>query len=176
VGSEDSTVVVEFPIDSGEGVRTLDEVSMWEQLGLAAFLQRYWADNQVKLPNDYSANFILIWLQCLMNATKVSCTVTFDPSSEGPQLSHALDLFQFQLKGVSFLPREKQAPGAVSPYAQMPYESISEASFSSRIKTLDFQKLSASLPGSTLINEMSTVVDEVPDKFCDTAACSLDSI
>jgi hypothetical protein len=60
VGSEDSTVVVEFPIDSGEGVRTLDEVSMWEQLGLAAFLQRYWADNQVKLPNDYSANVILI--------------------------------------------------------------------------------------------------------------------
>lgn len=28
-------------------VRTLDQVSMWEQLGLASFLQRYWADNQV---------------------------------------------------------------------------------------------------------------------------------
>jgi hypothetical protein len=47
VGSEDSTVVVEFPVDAGEGVRTLDEVGMWEQLGLAAFLQRHWADNQV---------------------------------------------------------------------------------------------------------------------------------
>jgi len=40
--------VAEFPIDSGEGVRTLDDVSMWEQLGLAAFLQRFWADNQVR--------------------------------------------------------------------------------------------------------------------------------
>jgi ribonucleoside-triphosphate reductase len=48
VGSEGSTVVVEFPIDAGEGVRTLDEVCMWEQLGLAAFLQRHWADNQVQ--------------------------------------------------------------------------------------------------------------------------------
>ena len=47
VGSEDSTAVVEFPIDAGEGVRTLDEVGLWEQLGLAAFLQRHWADNQV---------------------------------------------------------------------------------------------------------------------------------
>ncbi len=41
---------------------------MWEQLAFAAFLQRHWADNQV------------------------SCTVTFDPEKEGPQLQHALDL------------------------------------------------------------------------------------
>jgi hypothetical protein len=41
---------------------------MWEQLAFAAFLQRHWADNQV------------------------SCTVTFDPETEGPQLKHALDL------------------------------------------------------------------------------------
>lgn len=47
VGSEESTVVASFPIDAGEGVRTLDEVGLWEQLGLAAFLQRHWADNQV---------------------------------------------------------------------------------------------------------------------------------
>lgn len=36
---------------------------------------------------------------------QVSCTVTFDPETEGHQLSHALDYFQYQLKGVSFLPR-----------------------------------------------------------------------
>jgi adenosylcobalamin-dependent ribonucleoside-triphosphate reductase len=41
------SVVVEFPVDVGDGVRTLDEVSMWEQLSFASFLQRYWADNQV---------------------------------------------------------------------------------------------------------------------------------
>jgi hypothetical protein len=28
-------------------VRSLDQLSMWEQLSLAAFLQRYWSDNQV---------------------------------------------------------------------------------------------------------------------------------
>lgn len=42
-----TTVVVEIPIDVGAGVRTSREVSMWEQLSLAAFLQKYWADNQV---------------------------------------------------------------------------------------------------------------------------------
>jgi ribonucleoside-triphosphate reductase len=39
--------VVEFPIDIGQGIRSASEVSMWEQLSLAAFLQRYWSDNQV---------------------------------------------------------------------------------------------------------------------------------
>jgi hypothetical protein len=75
VGSEDTTVVVEFPVDFGESVRSLNDVSMWEQLNLAAFLQKYWSDNQV------------------------SCTVTFDPVTEGRHLKHALDYFQYQLKG-----------------------------------------------------------------------------
>ena len=34
-------------MDVGEGVRPLNEVSMWEQLLLASFMQEYWADNQV---------------------------------------------------------------------------------------------------------------------------------
>ena len=45
--SPESTSIVEFPVDAGEGVRTAKDVSMWEQLSLAAFLQRHWADNQV---------------------------------------------------------------------------------------------------------------------------------
>jgi hypothetical protein len=40
--------VVEIPVDAGEGVRTAKELSVWEQLSFAAFLQRYWADNQVR--------------------------------------------------------------------------------------------------------------------------------
>jgi ribonucleoside-triphosphate reductase len=62
---------------------------MWEQLSLAALLQRHWADNQV------------------------SCTVTFDPKTEAAQLEHALNYFQYQLKGVSFLPRAEKgtSPG-----------------------------------------------------------------
>ena len=80
-GSETTTLVVEIPVDVGEGVRTLDNVTMWEQLGLAALAQKYWADNQV------------------------SCTVTFSPENEGQHIAPALDLFQYQLKGISFLPK-----------------------------------------------------------------------
>lgn len=47
VGSENTTVVVEIPVDVGSGIRTLAQVSMWEQLCLAANMQRVWADNQV---------------------------------------------------------------------------------------------------------------------------------
>ena len=82
---------------------------------MAAFLQRHWADNQV------------------------SCTVTFDPSTEGAQLPRALDLYQYQLKGVSFLPRLE-----VGAYAQMPYEEISEAEYdrlSAELSELDLDAL-----------------------------------
>lgn len=41
-------VVVEIPINAGEGLRKAKDISMWEQLSLAAFLQKYWADNQVR--------------------------------------------------------------------------------------------------------------------------------
>ncbi len=64
---------------------------MFEQLALAAFLQRYWADNQV------------------------SATITFNPDTEGRDIRPALEYFQYQLKGVSFLPL--LAKGA---YKQMP--------------------------------------------------------
>ena len=47
VGSEETTCVVEFPVCVGKGIRKDNELSMWEQLSLAAFLQKHWADNQV---------------------------------------------------------------------------------------------------------------------------------
>ncbi|CAM9786098.1 unnamed protein product, partial [Ectocarpus sp. 12 AP-2014] len=85
----EGTMVVEVPVDAGEGVRTAQDLSMWEQLSFAAFLQRYWADNQ--------ASFLCFGA--------LTCTITFDPETEGKHLAHALDYFQYQLKGVSFLPR-----------------------------------------------------------------------
>ena len=54
-----NSLVVEIPVSLGKDIRTLNEVSLWEQLEVASLLQRYWADNQV------------------------SCTVTFDPKTEG---------------------------------------------------------------------------------------------
>ena len=139
--SPDDTVVVEIPVDAGDGVRTVSEVSMWEQLSMAAFLQRYWADNQV------------------------SCTVTFDPETEGRDLPRALDVFQYQLKGVSFLPR--MPSGA---YAQMPYEQIEEVDYMkmiSKINAVDFK--------SSLIYDETVQLNHGPDAFCDAdGLCSID--
>lgn len=111
-GQEESTVVVEFPVDVGEGVRLAKNVSMWEQLSLAAFMQKEWADNSV------------------------SVTVTFNPKTEGHDIAKALDFFQYHLKAVSFLPRYES--GA---YRQMPYEEISEEKYHellSKLSPIDF--------------------------------------
>ena len=130
VGSERDTLVVEIPIDVGEGIRTVNDVSMWEQLALAANMQSWWADNQV------------------------SCTVTFNPKTEGHQIASALEYFQYQLKGIRFLP--KCDSGA---FPQMPDEEISESTFNeinSGIKKL-------------VIKSMSE--DSVGEQYCDGEAC-----
>jgi len=98
------TSVVSFPIDVGEGVRTLKDVSMHEQLALAAFLQEHWSDNAV------------------------SVTITFDPETEGKHIASALNYAQYHAKSLSFLPRLKQ--GA---YPQMPYTEITEEEYRTAI-------------------------------------------
>ena len=106
-GSEDTTMVVEVPVDVGEGIRTASDLSIWEQFSLAAFLQRHWADNQV------------------------SCTATFNPETEADQLPHVLNYFQYKLKGISLLPRHK-----LGAYKQMPYEAIDEKTYNKEVKKL----------------------------------------
>jgi len=106
-GSEDTTMVVEVPVDVGEGIRTAAELSIWEQFSLAAFLQRHWADNQV------------------------SCTVTFNPETEKEQIAPALNYYQYHLKGISLLPRHDY--GA---YQQMPYEAIDEDTYHKEVAKL----------------------------------------
>ena len=108
-GSEDSTMVVEVPVDAGEGIRTAAELSIWEQFSLAAFLQRHWADNQV------------------------SCTATFDPETESDELPHVLNYFQYRLKGISLLPRHP-----LGAYKQMPYETITEKEYNKQVKKLGY--------------------------------------
>lgn len=115
VGQENTTLVVEFPIEVEGNVRTLKEVSMWEQFALASFCQKYWADNSV------------------------SVTITFDPEKEGNQIENALNYYQFQLKAVSLLPRLDY--GA---YPQMPYEEITKEKYeemSEVLLPLDFSNL-----------------------------------
>ena len=133
-GSEDTTVVVEVPVDAGKGIRTAKELSIWEQFSLAAFLQRHWADNQV------------------------SCTATFDPDTEGTQLPHVLNYYQYRLKGISLLPRLKS--GAA--YKQMPYEAITNQEYRSKVKNLKY------LSFVGVKGEEAEV-----DKFCNNDVCEI---
>lgn len=84
-----NTWVVEFPIQEPDFIRGKRDVSMWEQLSLAAAYQHYWADNSV------------------------SVTVTFK-AEEAQDIRHALELYEDKLKAVSFLRYEEtgytQAP------------------------------------------------------------------
>ena len=122
------TTVVEIPVSIPE-VRTISQISLWEQLSLAAFLQKYWADNQV------------------------SCTVTFN-KYEKDQLAPALNYFQYQLKGISFLPRlDKTA------YPQMPYEAITEKEYKKMIKQIKDLQFNG-------VHEVAT-----PEKFCNNDTC-----
>lgn len=54
------TVVVEVPVDAGKGVRTARDLSVWEQLSFAAFLQRYWADNQASIVLYFLVRFLVL--------------------------------------------------------------------------------------------------------------------
>lgn len=136
-GISGSTKVVEFPIStSDDAIPNVEDVSIWQQLALAAFLQEYWADNSV------------------------SCTVTFDPEKTSQEeLVFALDVYQYKLKGISFLPNVKS--GA---YPQMPYEPIDNATYHrliEGIKPIEW-------------DDASKEFVEVKEKtFCDNDSCDL---
>ncbi len=87
--SSPNTMIVSFPVKEPFFKRGKRDVSMWEQLQLAADMQYYWADNSV------------------------SVTVTFK-ENEGKHISAALEMYESKLKAVSFLKYEEtgyvQAP------------------------------------------------------------------
>lgn len=105
VDDPETTFVVEFPIFVGN-CKTINQVTIWEQLLLASFFQEHWADNQV------------------------SCTVTFK-EWEKDQIKTALDYFQYKLKGISFLPK-----ASTINYPQMPYEEISKEEYENSINNI----------------------------------------
>jgi ribonucleotide reductase alpha subunit len=184
---EIDSMIVEIPVEPDRILPTEDEVTIWEQLNLAIFMQEHWADNQV------------------------SCTVKFDPLIEGDQINSALNFSQYKLKGISFLPSIKKALRKklgikeytdfkdlteeeylllleengyklkekidfteltnksylefinviAKPYAQMPYETISKEKYlelTKDIKKIDF----------SLLKE-----DAMAPKFCDSESCEL---
>ena len=112
----ENTMVVEFPVKLRTKMKTVDDVSVWEQMLIGEFCQKNWSDNGV------------------------SITVTFTKEEEKDLLS-VIEHAQFKLKGISFLPKLKD--GA---YEQMPYETISEEKYleiSKNIKKLLFKKMEA---------------------------------
>lgn len=133
VNDPHNTLVVTFPVKVGDNIKSVGEISIWEQTAMSAFMQKYWSDNLV------------------------SCTVSFDPETEEKQIRAVLDTYQYQLKGVSFLPKPKS--GA---YQQMPYEAITEDQYNemvSKLKPLDF----------------SGTIEEVieTEKFCNNDTCTI---
>jgi adenosylcobalamin-dependent ribonucleoside-triphosphate reductase len=96
-----NTAVVEFPVHEPYYSQGKRDVSIWEQLEIAAQYQYYWADNSV------------------------SITVTFKPE-EASQIKAALELYETRLKAVSFLKYEetgyKQAP--YEPISKKKYETM----------------------------------------------------
>ena len=126
------TYVFSFPIDQGK-TRAATNVSMWEQFALLATLQREWSDNMV------------------------SCTIYFQPESEGPHIEHALAQFIPLIKSVSMLPHTEAGV-----YAQAPYEGISQEEYetlSSKMKKIDWSNY-----GGT---------DGEMPKYCTNGECEL---
>ena len=132
-GAEKVTSVVEVPVDVGIGIKSVKDISIWEQFHLASFMQRYWSDNQV------------------------SCTITFDPEKEGNQIEPALNYFQYQLKGISLLPRHNY--GA---FPQMPYEAINEERYNEMLNNI------SELNFSNVKKEEALI-----EKFCDGEYCEI---
>jgi hypothetical protein len=103
---EPNTVAVYFPMKEDFFERGESEVSLWEQLEIAAQVQTYWADNQV------------------------SVTVKFDKEREGKDIKNALELYETRLKGVSFLPHEDHG------YAHAPYQTITKDEYETAVAAL----------------------------------------
>jgi hypothetical protein len=126
---DSSSLVVEFPVHN-EG-KSLKDVSIWEQVSLAVFLQKFWSDNQV------------------------SCTVTFRPH-EADQISTVLNYFKYDLKSISFLPKLESGV-----YAQMPYEAISAERYYelvSKINQVDFTELMEDSVGEKYCNNDTCLI------------------
>lgn len=95
-----NTSVVSFPVKESHFYKGKKDVSMWEQLEIAAQYQHYWADNSV------------------------SITVTFQPHEED-QIKNALEMYETRLKAVSFL-RLNETGYKQAPYEAINEETYNE--------------------------------------------------
>ncbi|MDY6957701.1 MAG: hypothetical protein SVK08_00955 [Halobacteriota archaeon] len=99
VYEKDKTLVVSIPVHEPFFSKRKQDVSMWEQLELAAQHQAFWADNSV------------------------SITVSVKPD-EIKDLAIALSMYETRLKSISFLPLAGDKI-----YKQAPYEEITKEQY-----------------------------------------------
>ena len=110
--TEPNTSIIDFVVDN-KCPRCIDDLTMWEQLEIAAKMQEWWADNQV------------------------SCTISFNQNTEGNQIQHVLKYYQYRLKGISFLPKFEN----LNKLPQLPYEKIDEKTYNELIEKIKYNKI-----------------------------------
>jgi ribonucleotide reductase alpha subunit len=130
-----NTSVVYFPVASGHK-RAEKQVSLFEKIGLAATAQKYWSDNGV------------------------SVTLSFDKETEKKFVAPALNMYEGQLKAVSFLPMGDKV------YPQQPYSEISREEYNAYVGTIGKIDWSAIYDGKDNLDAES-------EKYCSTDTCEI---
>ncbi len=130
-----NTSVVYFPIASGHK-RSEKHVSLFEKIGLAATAQKYWSDNGV------------------------SVTLSFDKEEETKFIAPALNMYEGQLKAVSFLPMGNKT------YPQQPYTEITREEYNSHVGKIGKIDWSAIYDGVENL-------EAAGEAYCSTDACEI---
>jgi adenosylcobalamin-dependent ribonucleoside-triphosphate reductase len=130
-----NTQVVYFPVASGHK-RAEKQVSLFEKIGLAATAQKYWSDNGV------------------------SVTLSFNKEEEKKFIAPALNMYEGQLKAVSFLPMGNKT------YPQQPYTEITREEYNAYVGTIGKIDWSAIYDGKDNLDAES-------EKYCSTDACEI---
>jgi adenosylcobalamin-dependent ribonucleoside-triphosphate reductase len=130
-----NTSVVYFPVASGHK-RAEKQVSLFEKIGLAATAQKYWSDNGV------------------------SVTLSFDKEEETKFIAPALNMYEGQLKAVSFLPMGNKT------YPQQPYTEISREEYNSYVGKI------GKIDWSAIYDGVENLEAE-GEAYCSTDACEI---
>jgi adenosylcobalamin-dependent ribonucleoside-triphosphate reductase len=130
-----NTSVVYFPVASGHK-RAEKQVSLFEKIGLAATAQKYWSDNGV------------------------SVTLSFDKEEETKFIAPALNMYEGQLKAVSFLPMGNKT------YPQQPYTEITREEYNSYVGTI------GKIDWSAIYDGVENLEAE-GEQYCSTDACEI---
>ena len=130
-----NTSVAYFPVASGHK-RSEKQVSLFEKIGLAATAQKYWSDNGV------------------------SVTLSFDKETEKKFVAPALNMYEGQLKAVSFLPMGNKT------YPQQPYTEITREEYNAYVGKI------GKIDWSAIYDGVENLEAE-GEAYCSTDACEI---